>query len=515
MSNRPNRTPSGRTTTRREFLAHAVAASVAVGAPSLVLGRARGAVAAEANSEIRIGVLGLGGMNIVGGVGGRGRQLIQALRNVSGARVVALCDLDRATLDHEVQQLKDRRQQVTAYSDPRRLFDDSSVDAVLVATPNHWHALATIWACQAGKDVYVEKPLCYNLWEGRQMVAAARKHGRMVQVGMQSRSSSVLQQAFEFLRSGQIGAIRGARALVYRAREPMIPLDGQPAIPATLDYDLWCGPSPKVPLARKQLHYDWHWFWATGNGEIGNNGIHTMDVCRWALGQNTTPPRAISIGGRWAFSDNGETANTQVAVLDYQPVPLVCEVRNLRKSKSPDSLGSFRGRDHGVLIDCEGGYFAGDANGGAVFDRKDQKIKEYTEPRGAEWPVATHLTNFVEAIRSRRSADLHAEVLDGYLSVSCCHMANVSHRLGKQAAPEAIAEAVRDNRDLADAFHRCCDHLRANGIDLAASPPVLGPWVTFDGKQHCFAGELADQANALSRRPPREPFVVPEVAEQA
>ncbi len=501
-----------KTTTRREFLKRSMAGGLAFAVPSLSLGGARLAKAAAANAEVRIGVVGLGGIDTIGGVGGRGRQLIHALRDVPGASVVALCDVDRAILDHEVQQLKDRRQEVTTYSDLRKLLDDKTIDAVVVATPNHWHALATIWACQSGKDVYVEKPFSHNIWEGRQMVAAARKHGRIVQVGTQSRSSPALQQAFEYLRSGQIGPVRLARAVVYRPREGMVKLDGPPAVPATVDYDLWCGPAPKGPLTRKQLHYDWHWFWSTGNGEIGNNGVHAIDVCRWALGQAKPAPRAISIGGRFGVSDGGETPNTQVVVLDYRPAPLICEVRNLRVTENPDSMGTYRGRDRGVVIDCEGGYFAGDARGGTVFDRKDRKIKDIGDDRLSEWPDAAHLANFVAAVRSRRSRDLCAEANEGHVSAACCHMANISHRIGRRSRPEAILETIRADHELSDAFGRCREHLRANGVDLGTSQAVIGPWVTFDCEQNRFVGEFADQANKLSRRAYREPFVVPEVA---
>jgi predicted dehydrogenase len=452
-------------------------------------------------------VIGLGGMNIAGSVGGRGRQLIGFLRDVPNARIVALCDVDQAILDHEVQQFKARGENVAAYRDLRKVLDDKSIDAVAVATPNHWHALATVWACQAGKDVYVEKPFSYNIWEGRQMVAAARKYGRVVQVGLQSRSSPVLREAFAYLHGGQLGAIRHAHAIIYRARDGIGTVAAPTAPPATLDYDLWCGPAAKLPLRRKQLHYEWHWFWNTGNGEIGNNGVHLMDVCRWALRQDQPPPRALSIGGRFAFHDDGETANTHVALLDYRPVPLICEVRNLRAG-----LGTFRGRGTGAVIECEGGYLAGDSNGVTLLDNQGRKIKEIRADRKAKNVVSVHLANFVDAVLSRKTGDLHAEALQGHVSTALCHMANVSHRLGRQADPEAILAAVHANSDLGDAFQRCREHLRANGVDLAATPAVLGPWVNWDAAHERFTGPLAEQAEALSRREYRPPFVVPQIA---
>jgi predicted dehydrogenase len=497
---------------RRGFLKSSIAGGLALGLPRLAIGGERASRAAGPNAEVRVAVVGLGGIDVVGGVGGRGRQLISRLREVPGARIVALCDVDQAILDHEIEQFKKRREDVAGYRDIRKVLEDKTIDAVMIALPNHWHALATIWACQAGKDVYVEKPFSYNIWEGRQMVAVARKYGRVVQTGTQSRSSEILRQAFEYLRSGQIGPIRCAHALVYRAREGMIKVNGPTPVPPTVDYDLWCGPAPKTPLARKQLHYDWHWFWSNGNGEIGNNGAHMIDVGRWALGQDRPPARAMSIGGRFGFNDGGETPNTQIALFDYQPAPLVCEIRNLRTAKGPNAMGKFRNNERGVVIDCEGGYFAGDSTGGAVFDKQGRKIKEIGEGRKPQDVETAHVANFVAAVRSRKPADLHAEARDGHLSAACSHMANVSYRLGKQSPPEAILAAHRANGELSDAFERCRDYLRANGVDLGAMQAVVGPWVTLDPSQERFVGEFADQANRLSQRDYRDGFVVPKVS---
>ena len=380
---------------------------------------------------------------------------------------------------------------------------------MVVALPNHWHALATVWACQAGKDVYVEKPFSYNLWEGKQMVAAARKYKRMVQVGTQNRQSTLLRGAFDYLHSGQVGPIRYAHALVYRPRDGIGTVDAPTPPPATVDYDLWCGPAPKTPLMHKQLHYEWHWFWGTGNGEMGNNGIHVIDICRWALGQNWAPPGAFSIGGRFAFNDCGETANTHIALLDYQPAPIICEIRNVTASKSADAIGKFRNRKGGIVIDCEGGYFAGEASGGALFDKEGKKIKDFPDDGSSKRLETAHLSNFIAAIRSRKSGDLAAEALEGHRSTACCHLANISYRLGKQARPEAIQEAIRANPGLSDAFERCREYLREN---LDTTPAVLGPWVTFDGKKERFVGDHAEQANALSQREYRKPFVVPKIA---
>jgi len=334
-----------KTITRRKFLNSSMTAGLAFGMPRIVLGAEGSSRSPGPNDTVRVAVIGLGATTAVGGVGGRGHQLIPRVREVPGAKIVALCDVDQVHLDREAQPFKDRSEEVATYRDLRRVLEDKTIDAVVIALPNHWHALATVWACQAGKDVYVEKPFSYNLWEGQQMVAAARKYGRMVQVGTQNRSSTLLRQAFDYLRSGPLGAIRYAHALVYRARDGIGTVNTPSPLPATVDYDLWCGPAPKIPLMRKQLHYEWHWFWATGNGEMGNNGIHVIDISRWALGQNQPPPRAMSIGGRFTFNDCGETANTHIALFDYQPAPLICEIRNVSVSKGKDAMGRFRNRN--------------------------------------------------------------------------------------------------------------------------------------------------------------------------
>jgi predicted dehydrogenase len=449
---------------------------------------------------VNVAVIGLGSTTAVGGVGGRGHQLIGRLRETPGVNIVALCDADRAHLDRELEAAAKDGKRPAAYRDPREVFDDKTVDAVIVALPNHWHALATVWGCQAGKDVYVEKPFSYDIWEGRQMVAAARKYGRMVQVGTQNRSSTFLRRVFERLRGGELGAIRFAHALVYRAREGIGTVDAPTTPPSTANYDLWCGPAPKGPLRRKQLHYEWHWFWDTGNGEMGNNGIHVIDVARLALGQDRTPPRAMSIGGRFGPRDCAETANTHIALLDFQPAPLICEVRNVTAGKGAAAIGKYRGRTNGIQIDCEGGYFAGDASGGAFFDRLGKKVKDLGAGDSAKSLELTHLSAFLAGVRSRKAGDLGAEALEGHRSTACCHMANVSHRLGKRSSPEDIRATLTGNAEMADAFERCREYLRENGVDLDATPATLGPWVSLDAEGGRFVGDFADAANRLSRR---------------
>jgi predicted dehydrogenase len=494
--------------TRRDFVKGCMAAGLAFGLP-------RFARSASPNSEVRLAIVGLGGIDVPGSVGGRGRQLIDAFGKVPGMKITALCDVDRAILDHGVEIMKKAGGAVTACTDIRRVLDDKNVDAVVVATPNHWHALAAVWACQAGKDVYVEKPLAHNIWEGRQIVAAAKKYGRIVQVGTQSRSSAALREAVEFVRSGQMGKPRYAHAVIYRSRSSIGKVAAPTPVPPTVDYNLWSGPAPMEPIRRTHLHYLWHWFWTCGNGEIGNNGPHYLDICRWALGNKEPPRHALSIGGRFLFDDDGETPNTHIALLDCEPAPILCEIRGLPEDKAP--AGSFRGLKTGVIIQCEGGYLRTDLSGAKAFDPQDKEIKDFAGPDPNDVAV-THVTNFVEAVRSRNAGQLHAPALEGHLSVACAHMANVSHRLGAESNPEAIREAIQKAspstgtaKVFGDVFERYQEYLSAHGVARPVSPGVLGAWVTLDAASECFVGALADRANAIATREYRKPFVVPTI----
>src|SRR3989442_7302858 len=261
-----------KTINRRNFLKTTAPGAAAVGLPACSWASAKGA-----NEAIRVAVVGFGG---------RGADHISGMRGLANknVRIVALCDVDSKILNAGVESFAKRNEKVERYTDIRRLLEDKDVDAINIATPNHWHSLATIWAVQAGKDVYVEKPVSHNVWEGRKSVEAARKYGKIVQTGTQSRSSNGIKEAIEWVRAGNLGKITIARGLCYKRRPSIGKTVGEQPIPPGVDYDLWCGPAPKEPLRRKKLHYDWHWVWPTGNGDLGNQGIHQMDISRWALG---------------------------------------------------------------------------------------------------------------------------------------------------------------------------------------------------------------------------------------
>jgi predicted dehydrogenase len=483
--------------TRRRFLRRAALS----GAAAPLLGRHLSLAADSrprgANDDIRVAIVGVGSSVKIGG---QGKNEIRAFRRIPGVRIVALCDVDRAHLDAEVEQFKRWNEKVEAYTDVRRLLENKAIDAVSVTTPNHWHALATIWACQAGKDVFVQKPACHNIFEGRKMVEAARRYDRIVQCSSGSRSPTGLREALDYARQGRLGKIRHVHGLNYKPRPSIGKVAGPQPIPKTLDYDLWSGPAPIKPLMREYLHYDWHWDWLTGNGDLGNMGIHYLDGCRMAVGQDRLPRHVMSIGGRFGYVDDGQTPNTQIVFLDYEPAPILFEVRGLPRSKSEkDAMDTYRGLQLGVVVHCEDGYVAANK----AFDRDGKMIEEFP-PAGPDLNA-----NFIDCVRSRRAGDLRADIQHGHLSAALVHMGNISHRLGRATSNDQIVERIRARKELLDAYERFRDHLAANDVDLEKTPATLGPMLTMDSDTERFAGEFSAEANRFVSREYREPFVVP------
>ncbi len=473
---------------RRSFLKQ-----TALAGASLSLWPAIAKAQGSANGDIRVAVVGFGG---------RGGNHISGFRALKGVRVVALCDADKDILDKGVQRMKDAGQAVEGCQDMRQLMENKDIDVISFATPNHWHALGTIWAVQAGKDVYVEKPLSHNVWEGRKVVEAARKYGRMVQTGSQCRSSRGLIEAIAWLQAGNLGKILRARGLCYKRRASIGKADKPLEIPPVIDYDLWCGPAPKEPLMRKRLHYDWHWVWPTGNGDLGNQGVHQVDIARWVLGEKELAPVAFSIGGRLGYEDDGTTPNTQIVYQGYAKAPLLFEVRGLPASSQSERMDNYRGAGVGVVIDCEGGSVVIPSYTKAiVFDKDGKEMRQFDG--GGD-----HYENFIKAVRSRKHTDLTADAEDGHISAALCHTANVSYCLGKKLSPEEIRAAVRDNKDMAEALGRMEEHLAANNVDLKKTPATLGEVLKINGKtERCTSNR---KVNDWFTRDYRKPFVVPE-----
>jgi predicted dehydrogenase len=482
---------------RRGFLVKSVVGGVSAYG---VLARGAWAQPLGANDAVRVAVI---------GVRGKGNHHIEVFRATPGVRIAALCDVDEAVLDQRAQQLAADGIQVAKYVDVRKLLDSKDVDAVSIATPNHWHSLMAVWACQAGKDVYLEKPVSHNVWEGRKVVEAAAKYGRIVQAGTQSRSDPALAEAGAYLRSGQLGKILRARGFCYKRRESIGKVDGPQPIPAGVNYDLFCGPAPLEPLRRRQLHYDWHWVWHTGNGDIGNQGVHEMDMCRWMLGEEKLPRQVVSIGGRFGYDDDAETPNTQIAVLDYPSAPIIFEVRGLPQKADVKHMDHYRGVRIGIAIECENGTFAGGAGGGVVYDRDGKRAKSFTSSGGD-----AHVANFIEAVRSRKPQDLAAPVVGGHLSSALCHLANISHRLGAHADRDTLKARTGARADVAETIDRFESHLAANGVDLAQVKPTLGPVLSVLPDEERFESsseyDLGAFANRLIKDDYRAPFVVPE-----
>jgi predicted dehydrogenase len=505
--------------TRRKFLATA-AVGAALGPWTVASPRACGQVLG-ANDAIRVGVVGLRG---------RGQLHMEMVSEVPGFRLAALCDVDAAVLGRAVERARagKERAAVVAVQDVRQLLERKDIDAVTIATPNHWHALIGVWACQAGKDVYIEKPVSHNVWEGRQLVNAARKHHRMVETGTQARANPDVIEAVAWVRAGNLGKILYARGTCYKPRMS-IGKFGKGEIPAGLDYNLWTGPAPLKPLARKNLHYDWHWIYDYGNGDLGNQGIHEMDIARWFLGYTTLSPHVMSVGGRLGYDDDGQTPNTQLVYHDYGGPPLLFEVRGLPRSKEHQRDGAWgRSMDAtdalspdfgiGVVVACEGGKCVVIDGGemAVAVDRRGKVLRQFdtSHPRfGRGWSKGDHFNfaSWQQAIRSRNPADLKAEILEGHLSSALCHTGMISHRIGQATPAGRIHGRIQSNRLAAERFGSMQEHLGRNGVDLTKTPLVLGPWLSMDPKTERFLDN--DAANALLRRDYRKPFVVPEVVQ--
>jgi len=452
--------------------------------------------AAGANDAIRVAMVGLRL---------RGTDLLDWFCKIPGVRIAALCDCDTHFFERHLKALGNQPEKVAAVQDFRRLLDDRDLDAVVIATPNHWHALMTVWACQAGKDVYVEKPISHSIREGRKMVEAARKCNRIVQSGTQNRSDVGLKAAAQFLRGGGLGAVRLARVFDLARRQPIGKTDGPQPVPPTVDYDLFQGPAPLVPLRRRSLHYDWHFVWATGNGDCGNRGVHSLDHARWMIGRETLPERVLTIAGRLGWDDDGETPNAHLTFFDCQPVPILYELTNLAPDKPAKPGTGFPCGPTSMTIECEGGILTGGRGGATAFDTKGRVIQHFRGDSGV-----THAANFIAAVRARKPEILDADVLKGHISSALCHLANISYLVGQGQPPQKIRDAVRGRAVLAESFERLATLLQASQVDLDKTPLTLSPMLAFDPEKEQFTGGGAGQANAHLTRAYRPPFVVPD-----
>ena len=479
------------TLNRRRFLAGTLGASAALALPGAgrrVLG---------ANDRIRIGFI---------GVGGRGMSSVKWFSALPGVEVAWLCDADREAVEKAAKAYPDAR----TCADMRKVLDDKSVDATVISTCNHWHALAGIWSCQAGKDVYVEKPIAHNVWEGRKLVEAARKYRRIVQGGTQQRSDPLQAELKAFLKSGAIGRIKYVRCNRYGKRESIGKRTSPLPPPETLNYDLWLGPAQDLPILREKLHYDWHWVWNTGNGEMGNWCPHILDDVRNVVFEDacTLPRRVLAGGGRFVWNDAGETPNTHFAYFDTGTIPVLIDVHNLPADPSGKREDVYRKRrSRGFLIiECENGYYAGGRGGGAFFDPAGKQIKRVTGDSGGQ-----HAANFLAAMRSRNPGDLNADIEQAHYSSAWCFLANISWRIGRKYSRGEALERLRGLQPWAELLGEFHEHVAANSIDLNQADARLGALLEIDPKRETFTGPAATpDALALLRREYRAQYTVPD-----
>jgi predicted dehydrogenase len=423
--------------TRRDFLKAAAATTASARTLTGLTFLTRPQRVFGAGDRVRVAVCGLRG---------RGKDHIDAFSRIRNVEIAALCDVDETILSKRRGEVGGSPRTVV---DVRRLLDDPSIDAISIATPNHWHALMAIWACQAGKDVYVEKPCSHNLWEGRQLVRAAEKYRRIVQHGTQLRSTRAAIDAIERLHHGTFGEVYLARGVCFKRRDTIGRAPLEP-VPRGVDYGLWTGPAPLKPFTTNRFHYNWHWIWDTGNGDLGNQGVHQVDFARWGLGVRL-PNRVSAIGGHFMFDDDQETPNTLNCAFEFdQPdgrrKMMEFEVRHwITNNEAGIGRGLFNRRNTiGNIFYGSNGYLAAgdeDAFSYASWLGADQR----PGPRGRSG--SDHFANFINCVRSRKSADLAAPIEEGHMSCALVHLANASYRLGRALRVDPETEQVIDDKE--------------------------------------------------------------------
>jgi predicted dehydrogenase len=435
------------------------------------------------------------------GAGIRGNEHIEQFLHNSNTQITYIVDPDEKRARQYAEAVAKRQNHAPEFvRDCRSALDDKSVDVVSIATPNHWHALGAIWAMQAGKDVYVEKPVSHNISEGRRIVETARKYGRICQVGTQCRSMKGTIEAVEYVKAGNIGEVKLARGLCYNRRNSIGPI-GNYQVPAQVDRDLWYGPSQMLPLTRKNFHYDWHWQREWGNGDMGNQGPHQMDIARWGLGIDRLADRVVTYGGRLGYEDAGDVANTEMAIFEFGGKTLAFEVRGL-------ATDPMRGANVGVIFYGSEGYVVLTTyTSGAAFDPSGKLVRKFDGD-------GDHFGNFVDAVKARDPKILRADILEGHLSCAHSHLANISYYLGQPAPVTDIRktlDTLKTNEDAADCLDRTIKHLAANNVDLSKTPLTLGPMLKIDPQTETVQDNSA--ACAMLTREYRKPFVVPKAGE--
>jgi predicted dehydrogenase len=493
---------------RREFLNRSAILAAAAAAGTAVEADDKPAPTRAQADKLRVAVV---------GVRGRGMSHVSGFLGKNNCEITTVCDCDEAVIGSAMKAIEGKQGKAPKFEkDIRKVVADKDIDIVSIATPNHWHALMAVWAMENGKDVYCEKPATHNVHEGAIMTAAARKYKKICQVGTQSRSNPGMQEAIAHVRSGKIGKVDLAIGLCYKTRNSIGDTGlkmGEQEPPKTMDYDLWCGPAPLKKPKRNNpndkygtVHYNWHWIWDTGNGDLGNQGVHEMDKARWGLGQTTMPNTVLSFGGRFGYVDDGETANTQFCLFGYGQQNMVFEVRGLN---TPDYKGAKVGN---IFVGTEGYVVCPDYGGGIVYDKDGKEVTRFGwNPETKKWKGndQLHFDNFVKAVRSRKHEDLNCDIYEGHLSAALCHLANISLRTGTDMPIGKMANpGPTDNKAVNEFATGMVAHLKANKVDTDTTVGKMGTALLIDAKTEKIKNEgtAGTKANAMLFREYRKGF---------
>jgi predicted dehydrogenase len=486
--------------TRRTFLKRA-AATAGIGTGIVIAGTQASGKVLGANDTVRLGVA---------GIGGRGRAHINEFAKMDKVDVTYLIDPDSRFFESRSDMVKERGGNTPkCVQDVREALEDDDLDAVSIATCNHWHSLITFWACQAKKDVYVEKPCSHNVFEGRQCVKAAEHYGRIVQHGTQSRSSNDWARQVAAIASGKYGKLLVSKGYASKVRWS-IGFEEFKEPPPELDFNVWLGPAPKQPYHENIVHYNWHWFWDFGNGEIGNQGVHQMDIARWGIPGGTLPKSVFSMGGRWVdsteghppFTDQGQTPNCQLTVMDFGGPLLVFEVVGLNNRAGVD------GKKYPTKVANEFYLEEGAIKGGKFYPNGSDKGESLPDAEYEKGP-GNIFENFIHCVRSRDRSKLYADVLDAHLSAACCHLGNISYRLGEQVSGKTRPDVFDEHEEIVKTWDTIHQTVKGTlGLDITKSTYQLGRTLRFNPEAEKFVG--SPEADALLTRDYREPFVVTE-----
>ena len=476
---------------RRRFLK----SSVAAGFFTSSIAGGRVLHAADANSEIKLGFI---------GCGGRSKNLMGQFDQVEGVKVTALCDPDAQRLG----LAKDMYPKALGFADMRKLLEGDLVDAVVISTCNHWHCLAAIWAMEAGKDVYVEKPLSHSQWEGEQTIAAARKYDRICQVGTQQRSDPMQAKIKKFLHEEKaLGEIQSTRINRYGVRKSIGLRTSPLKPPESVQYELWLGPAADIKMMRQKFHYDWHWNYNTGSGEMGNWGVHVLDDVRNNIFQDkiALPKRIMGGGGRLEWNDAGTTPNVHFAYFDTGSIPVVIGLSNLPNDKSTKEAAAHPGPVSGYIAYCEGGRYEGQRGSGTAFDSQGKVVKTFKGNSGA----VSHMQNFIDAVRAHDASILNADIQVGHDSTGWCNLANITYETGKPFthSDAATVESTTWNSLVGEMESL----LERHEIEIQGDAVKLSPLLEIDSKTQRFVGDEANFANSFMKREYRKGFELPEI----